>query len=247
MEKCNRRWSFYSLTIFSSLLLVLSSCRLWALKRNPLNEDDKKTVSQGQYDSLLKKYEELQSEFKYLKTKENEKNIRIAEKAAMAEPSLGVKPIETVDVFSEEGVSKSKKVEEKRRPVSTTTGNKGFITELSDDDEKVLETHIFELKKAQVAVEQGQHQGAMDLLGKLQKSPYRQIQVRAQFLVAESLFLQEEFNLALQAYEEIIQKNAFSGLVLKTLERVIICTRKLGIKDKEDRYYSILHDFFEGT
>ena len=88
---------------------------------------------------------------------------------------------------------------------------------------------------------------AMDILIKLQKSSYRQIQVRAQFLVAKGLFLQEEFDLALQAYEDIIQRSAFSGLVLEALQQAIVCTKKLGIKDKEDRYYSMLHDFFEGV
>ena len=187
----------------------------------------------------------MQIEMKYLKTKQNEKNMKMAEKAEMADPSLRHDLIETVDVFEESGVSKGPKG--KHSLVSTEPKNKGLITELTDDDEKILEGHIFELRKAKLAIEQKQYQRGMDILSRLQKSPYRQIQVRAQFLIAESLFLQEEFDLALQAYEDIIQKSAFSGLVLKTLQKAIVCTKKLGIKDKEDRYYSILHDFFEGT
>ena len=84
----------------------------------------------------------------------------------------------------------------------------------------------------------------MNLLKNLQKSKHKQIQVRAQFFMGEALFLQGEFDLARQAYEEIIQKNAFSGFVIKTLERLIACAEHLGMKEKKEQYHSILYDFF---
>ena len=49
----------------------------------------------------------------------------------------------------------------------------------------------------------------------------------------------------MQVYEEILQKDAFSGLVLKTLGRLVVCSTKLKLKKKEEQYYSVLHDFFE--
>ena len=72
----------------------------------------------------------------------------------------------------------------------------------------------------------------------------RQIRVHAKFYIGEILFRQQEYDLAMQVFEEILDKDAFSGIVLKTLGRLVTCSKKLKLKKKKDRYYSMLHDFF---
>lgn len=244
-----RNYQWFSI-IFSSLF-ILSSCTVLSRKKPFSNKASKgkaalpSTVSAEQYNALLKRYEGLQDELRDLKTRQNEKNREVDKQVEIADSSSRRESVRTVDVFSEGGISPKQAAKKRLVPVDSKASD--FVTELTDHDAKMLEIDIFELNKARTALEQGQYQQGIDILGKLQKSRYRQIQVRAQFLIGENLFRQEEFNLALQAYEEIIHRNAFSGLILKTLERAIVCTEKLGIKDKQDQYYSILHDFFEGS
>jgi len=49
----------------------------------------------------------------------------------------------------------------------------------------------------------------------------------------------------MQIFEEIITRDAYSGMVVKTLGRLIVCSEKLGLKAKKDKYFSVMHDFFE--
>jgi hypothetical protein len=61
------------------------------------------------------------------------------------------------------------------------------------------------------------------------------------------LFRQGEFDLSMQVFEEIITKYAFSGVVIKTLGRLIVCSERLKLAKKREQYFSILHDFFESA
>ena len=81
----------------------------------------------------------------------------------------------------------------------------------------------------------------------LEKSPVKQLMVWSKYLIGEILFKQNEFDLAMQVFEEIINKHAFSGLVIKSLGRLIVCSEKLKLTKKKEQYYSLLHDFFEPT
>ena len=74
-----------------------------------------------------------------------------------------------------------------------------------------------------------------------------QIVVRAKIMLGDLLFTQGEFDLASQVYEEVVKKYAFSGYVLKALGRLVSCSEKLKQPDKQAKYYSLLHDFFEAT
>ena len=80
---------------------------------------------------------------------------------------------------------------------------------------------------------------------KLESSSNKQIKARAAFLKGEILFQQNEYDLAMQLLEEMIEKYAFSGMVLIALRRLVVCAEKLKLENKKKRYYSILHDFFE--
>ncbi len=109
----------------------------------------------------------------------------------------------------------------------------------------VIEQQIALLREIEKQIEQKQFVEALDQIKQLEGSPARQIAVRAKYLQGEALFHQEEFDLAMQVYEEIITKHAFSGLVLGALKRLIVCSEKLELEEKRKKYHSILHDFFE--
>jgi TolA-binding protein len=66
-------------------------------------------------------------------------------------------------------------------------------------------------------------------------------------MLGDLLFNQGEYDLALQVYEEVIKKYAFSAYVLKALGKLVACCEKLKLPEKGAKYYSLLHDFFESA
>ena len=100
-------------------------------------------------------------------------------------------------------------------------------------------------EKAKKFFRQKQYDKASLELKKIDQSLIRQIRVHARFLAGEIMFESGEYDLAMQIYEEILKNNAFSGLVIKSLERLIVCSAKLKLEEKRQRYHSLLHDTFE--
>lgn len=228
-------------------MLSLNSCA-WLQSRQSLfgNDEDKSpksetaaSVPKEQYDQLLQKYEALQTRYQ---TDE----AQVASQAmpeAMDGPGANQAILgalenanqgdlaETVDVFAAQNNAQTS-------ASSTVVG--------SDDYSSVdVEAQIRNLQLADKLVSQNKFDESLNLLKPLERSPVRQVRVRARYLVGESLFKQGDYDLSMQIFEEIIQKEAFSGMVLKALGRLIVCSEKLNLEKKKERYYSLLHDFFE--
>jgi tetratricopeptide (TPR) repeat protein len=208
---------------------------------------NKNTVPKAQYDQLLNKYESLLDKIKNAETKSMTQANRQMKGSSMPKKQLShsdmisqlskINPpadlAETVDVFGKDGLASKAPVglsaTKKRAPIS----------------DSALEQQINTLHKADKLVRQNRMDSALILLKDLEESSNHQIKVRAKFYLAEMLFRQNEYDLAMQMYEEIVRKYAFSGLVIKSLGRLIVCSEKLKLGKKQERYYSILHDFFE--
>mgnify|MGYP003586346260 CR=1 FL=1 len=237
------------------LVLVLSSCS-WLSARRLNNTDDGETtvvqdmVPKAQYDQLLGKYNEL------LRNSQNQKYadaqvstpvptkeefIDVVDDLNKAKPTPG--KVEnsndnTIDVFAKQKSDEPQKAEAKA------------MAPVDDDSyagEDSIENQIASLRKARELLSQNQHNAATNILKELDKSSVKQIKVQAKFLIAEMFFAQKEYDLAMQIYEEIITKYAFSGTVLKALGRVVVCTERLKLAKKQEQYYSLLHEIFEGT
>ncbi len=250
-EQINPNWLSKRSLVSFSLLFSLTSCS-WLSDRKTLFGDSteavdskkatiasapSETVSRVQYDQLLKKYEMLAKEKQLAAPKkapakafagQNPSDIVNALNSAKAQPEL----VETVDVFGKKGIADSMQA-----PSIAATN-------ISDSQ---VENQILKLNKASALIEQNKLDAGLSLLKELENSPVRQIRVRAKFYLGELLFIQGEFDLAMQVYEEIIQRDAFSGIVIKVLGRLIVCSEKLKLKKKQQKYYSILHDFFESA
>ena len=204
-------------------------------------------ISESDYNTLLKKYESLQNEIRDLRSTQREQANDLIEK----EGGLGPELVQTVDVFAQEKNIGQRDLQSvnagEPAPASPAVQEPeavAVVTDLSDHDAAVLESQLFDIRKAQSVFAQGNYQEGMDILKSLQETPYPQIRVRAQFLMSEGFFSQGEYDLALQGYEDIIHRGAFSGLVIRALKRLVDCTEKLGIEDKRARYRSML-DFFK--
>lgn len=201
-------------------------------------------VSKEQYDQLLAKYDSLLDKIKTAETSANDEimNSPSAKEGQMIEQLSRITPTadlaETVDVFGREGIASNIPADILEDPKANTA------SKMSDSD---IENQLLNLQKANQLVGENKMDQALILLKDLEESSNKQIRVRAKFYLAEMLFRQNEYDLSMQIYEDIIKNFAFSGLVIKSLGRLIVCTEKLKMDKKRERYYSILHDFFEAS
>ncbi|EQC46619.1 tol-pal system YbgF family protein [Bacteriovorax sp. Seq25_V] len=257
MNFFRKKISFLTLIAISA---SLSSCSWMSTRKALFDEEVENTnpkvensnqstnsVPKAQYDQLLSKYESLLDK---IKTAENQaadqiENSPSAKEGEMMEKLSKITPqadlAETVDVFGKNGIS-SQIPADIMEAAATTAAPSG--KKLSDSE---IQTQLQSLQKANKFVMENKMDSALILLKDLEESSNPQIRVRAKFYLAEMLFRQNEYDLSMQIYEEIIRGYAFSGLVIKSLGRLIVCTEKLKMDKKKERYYSILHDFFEAT
>lgn len=237
------------------LVLVLSSCSWLSSRRTNVGEEDRPVVQdmvpKAQYDQLLAKYNEILRNSQAQKMPENqvtgaypskEDFVDVVEDLNKAKPTPGKPEVasdNTIDVFA--------KQKNEALPAETTGKTMAPVDDDSYVGEDSIESQINSLRKARDLIAQNQHNAALNILKELDRSPVRQIKVQAKYLTAEMFFAQKEFDLAMQIYEEIITKYAFSGVVLKALGRVVVCTERLKLAKKQEQYYSLLHEIFEGT
>ncbi len=225
------------ISVLSLIFLNLSSCSLFSSSRNVVADSKNKgkgkaavtTVAKAQYDELLKKYQVLLRRNRQLEGDDLPADVTVSPPANL--PKLA----ETVDVFAKQ-LDKVAEVQ---------NSSKNLISVAAPFIRKDMEGQIADIKKVIQLIDKNHFDEALQILKILESSKYSQIAVRSKFYTGEVLFRQGEFDLAMQLFEEVINRYAFSGIVLKTLGRLIICSEKLKIKKKYDLYYSILHDFFK--
>jgi predicted negative regulator of RcsB-dependent stress response len=207
-------------------------------------------VPREEYEQLKSKYESLLNG-DYDKSKLSSKTLSKEEMGDMKDPAQLVEQLktapelnnrskgelaETVDVFGKNGIVRNSK--------KAQVGN-GLLQHETDFVSDSIENEITKLREAEVLIERNKFNEGLNKLKVVENSTSRQVRVRAKYLLGEILFKQKEYDLAMQVFEEIISKDAFSGMVLKSLGRLIVCCEKLKQEKKQQQYYSILHDFFE--
>lgn len=229
-----------------SLVLSLSSCS-WISSKRSLFGDDRETkdevrsaklqsVPKEQYEQLQKKYNELLAKTKNLPVQQQEEPKMAPEDIVnqLNQANENSDLVETVDVFGGDPIPKKINSIDTREVVAQVNVPASEI-----------ESQIIKLERAQVLTGQNKFDQSLTILKELENSNVRQVKVRAKYEIGELLFIQGEYDLAMQVFEEIIHREAFSGVVLKVLGRLIVCSDKLKLSKKKQKYYSILHDFFE--
>ncbi|MCR9204828.1 MAG: hypothetical protein NXH75_09635, partial [Halobacteriovoraceae bacterium] len=233
MKRISARIS--QLVIVFSTLGLLSSCS-WISSRRSLfggdevSETEEGEVSKAQYNALAKKYEALLKERKMENVQGQDANSMMnqmestVDSDAIANEISKVKNTtelaETVDVFKNKSSRSS-------TPMPLSPMSTGRI------DSSLIEDHIAKVRKAEGLLAQKKFDATINIIKELEKSPVRQIVVRAKFLMGEILFIQGDYDLAMQVFEEVLTGHAFSGLVIKTLGRLIVCADKLKIPGKQ--------------
>lgn len=85
---------------------------------------------------------------------------------------------------------------------------------------------------------------ATKIFQQLESKAISPVKVRSKYQIGEMLLKQGQYDLALQTFEDIISKNADSGVVLDALSGAVIASEKLGMISKKDQYASMLKDVF---
>ena len=209
-------------------LIVLNSCSWYRdVERSLVADDEKKSknsraVSRQQYDQLLVKYEELSKKYETLKEGPNKQPSLVDElqKTSGENFANNSSNAETVDAFPNQVV------------IST------------DDVPSDIESQLTLYRKA-VSMKGSNAGEATKIFQQLETAGVPAIKVRSKLQIGELLFAKGQHDLALQVFEDIINKNAHSGIVLDALKLAVVCTDKLGIQDKKDQYASMINDVFE--
>lgn len=216
-------------------------------------------IPREQYDELVRKYQELLNQSKQMKiaTKPETETTAQAGPDAQAKPEVAtatsLDPSELVnhidkaipDTATVEGVDALKPEAKNGKlagPAVPTSMGVEHVNMTEDIDDQ-----ISRLREVQELVKVNKFEAALVLLKELENSKEKQIVVRAKIMLGDLLFNQGEYDLASQVYEEVIKKYAFSGYVLKALGKLVACSEKLKQPEKQAKYYSLLHDFFEAA
>lgn len=223
-----RSWLLAPLSLF-----VLSSCSWYRDLERSLVEDDKKTatsnrgkpVPRAQYDQLLTKYEELTK--KYEKLKENPGQASLVDELQNSQTENFARTSPNVET---ETVSLT--------PVDTTP----VPASVSSDIEGQLS-----LYRRGMSLKTSNPGEATKIFQQLESQGTAPVSVRAKFQIGDLLLSKQQYDLALQVFEDIITKNSSSGMVVDALRNAVVCADKLGIANKRDQYASMLNDVFEAN
>lgn len=218
----------HSLITLASLLF-LSSCSWYRdLERSLVDDDEKnqkrsRTVPREQYDQLLVKYEELSKKYEAVKDRPGASQSLVDELTKtqgenFANTSSNVET-ETVNAFPQ--------------------GNAGAATDLPKDVESQLA-----LYRRGLALKASNSGEALKIFQQLETQAVPAVKVRAKYQIGDMLLGKTQYDLALQIFEDIINKHAESGVVLDALKGAVVASDKLGIVSKKEQYSSMINDVF---
>jgi TolA-binding protein len=219
--------------VYGAILLLSSSCAWYkSLERSLVDDDENKaqrakTVPRAQYDQLLVKYEELSKKYEALKEGGAEKtslldDLQRSQGENFSQGSGG--DTETVDVFS--------------------TAQAPAASAPSPAIPKDLESQLA-LYRRGLSLKTSNPGEATKIFQQLENQGAPSIKARAKYEVGELLLGKQQYDLALQVFEDIINRHAHSGVVIEALRSAVQCSERLGLNNKKEQYASMLSDVFE--
>lgn len=232
------------LGLICSLLALLGGCSL--LKRGKMISKNR-TISSEQYSKLEEHYNAL----KAAQAESASSNKVSAEDDPKPDNKAGggAKLGQTVDVFSTNHHPRVHGAtdwtnDNRDKKTADADVDAGVVRESVSDQQIMDEIKTYRMAKGHFEKKDGK--AAMAELKKIENSKAPHIRAHAKFLMGEIFFaLEQECDLAMQMYEEIITQDAFSGVVIKALGKLIVCSEQLGLDDKRQQYYSMLRNLLD--
>ncbi len=214
------------------LLLASTSCSWYRDLERSLVEDDEKqarktqsrsrTVPREQYDQLLVKYEELTKKYESVKEGKPQRSL--------------VEELQNTQTENFARTSPNAETE----TVNLDPAGAPAVIAVSGDLESQLS-----LYRRGLALKSSNPGEATKIFQELEAKGTPDVKVRARLQIGELLLARQQYDLALQVFEDIITKNAHSGVVIDALRYAEVCADKLGLAAKKEQYHSMLNDVFE--
>lgn len=235
--------SKFSLTAIASVFILSTSCSslVESTRKSLLGDSGKqrkaqpqqvKWVSKAQYDDLMGKYKSTLAKYEKLK----EEKLTSQDKFEKLDELSASMNGETIDVFGDKGILNKKS--ESSAPVVAIKAEKS-------SNENSYEKSLNFYNKAIALKFNGKSTEALKVFQYLQNSKFDQIRVHAKKQIGDIYLEKGSFDLALQVYDQIIGKHAYSSEVLNALKGAVMCSKKLGLTEKTMKYESLLKDVFE--
>lgn len=254
-----------NVSVYVAATLFLSSCSSLYLHRDQTVDSamsegaySGQTVPKEQYEELARKYQDLLAQSKVLAKNEPAPAASVENKPTPVDPHAQKKPelaesttldpselVNKIDTAIPDAVSESPNTMAAEVVAGPAEPTSMGVQTVNNTDE--IDDQIVRLREAMTLINANKFENALIILKELETSKEKQIVVRSKMMLGDLLFNQGEFDLASQVYEEVITKYAFSGLVLKALGKLIVCSEKLKQPERQAKYYSLLHDFFEAV
>lgn len=162
---------------------------------------------------------------------------------------------ETVNVFNDEKNSDLKSSPQIDNAIDKLPMNlvaldekESIVLPSTVDDQRLadnIENEIYDYQKGMELLAKNQFDPALALFKKLTKSTTPQVEAFARYQIGVVFFKQQEYDLAMQIFKQVIANNAYSGVIYKALDKLVYCCDKLQLTQEKEIYYSLLHDLLK--
>lgn len=102
-----------------------------------------------------------------------------------------------------------------------------------------VEKEVDLYQKAVLLKNNGNYNESIKIFNRLGQASSKQILVRVKQQLGEIYQAQGQFDLAIQMYKEVIEKYAFSGIVINALTGIVECYDKMGMPSEKLKYQSL--------
>jgi TolA-binding protein len=228
-----------------TMMFSLISCSMFKRRGSSSKEQ---LVPKTQYNQLLNKYEKLLAEKRMQgnvksssKSDQHQQLVGQNNKLSSSDskrkgpPQLDDSVDFLIDELYEDASTK------KARPSSNS---KMKLKSVHVSNDRKINQLINKINLGKNFLAQEKFKNAMEAFKDLEFSSEKQIRTAANYYIAETLFQQQEYDLAMQSFEKVVQSHAFSGFTIQSIEKIIMCSKKLNLPKRTIKYESILNDLF---
>jgi hypothetical protein len=181
-------------------------------------------VSKNQYDQLMEKYRSVYAE-----------NQKLKEKLG-----ISVKPIES-EYSAVDSNTISINSDQTKIPGVIPSDKNNTDQNQQDDFQKDMMAYEQGLKN----FEEKKFLAARKLFEQSSTSEFLQIKVRSKLYLGRTFMMEDQYDLALQMFDEVITSHAYSSYVFEALRFGAECAKKLKQETKFQEYVSLLQDVFK--
>ncbi|HXH74893.1 MAG TPA: hypothetical protein VNJ08_08005 [Bacteriovoracaceae bacterium] len=229
------------ITALVGMLVFSTSCSWYkSLERSLVDDGGEKTnkrsrsVPREQYDQLLVKYEELSKKYESAKETPPEVKPSLVEELQRTQGENFAPAVEseTVDLFASQNAA----------PPTPAAPAVPVLSNVSGD----LDSQLTLFRKA-MTLKTSNPGEATKIFQQLETEGSPAVKARSKLQIGELLLGRGQYDLALQVFEDIINRHSSSGVVLDALKFAVVCADKLGTQNKKEQYASMLNDVFEAN